>query len=1110
MATWWSPRRSRNRTPSDVDDASREHIHQLLDSAKSADERWEQYRDLDALRHAARAWVELGELVPKLLAGAMNEGAGRLLQCYEQTDDEADLIAARDLMIRSVAATPVDDQERSLRLGNLGCAWRSTYERSEDPDDLQRALGAFEEAVATVPATAEHRPAALAGLAAALRAIYQRDGDLAALDRAVALDEQALAGLPPDADARIACLNGLANSLSLRNARRQDRRDVERLVAAREEALALARPGTPQHLMMLNNVANAYEERFEATGDPADLDRAISMSERAVAARGPRSPGYTGTLRNLGSKLRARYNRVGDVAALERSIDLLGEALDRCIPGGPEWQAVAHDLASDLRERFSRLGTFDDLERTISILEQVVAGTVATSPEASGRHETLGNALRARYLRNHREEDLAGAIATYEQALELVPSDSAASARLLNNLGSAVNDRYDRGADEADLRRAKDCYTEAYRLAPPGMGEWRRARNNLGRVLMTEARRTGSVDASKAAVAAFVEALHHTPDQTPEKLIHLLNLAGAQIAVHRTTGEEDARQQALATLQTIAAMSLTVAPDQGLKATRLWGNWATDRGDWAEAAEAYRAGLACLDLLYRRQGRRDQKEVWLGDAVGIAPGAAHALARTGDIETAVVVAEAGRAVLLSEALDRVSADLDTLVRAGHEPLASEYRHLVDALAAADRVPDDPIAAAREASPPRPSAADLRDAVDAVVARIRAVPGFEDFQRPPTFPAVAAAAGPAPVVYLVPSRRGGVALVVSARGPAAVWLPDLTTDALAWRLGPYLRAYDAQRADPVGWRSALLDLTRWLWPVLMEPVVGALAGEEQAVLVPMGQLGMLPLHVAWRPDPTAPTGRRYALDDLVLTYAPNARAVAHARRVPAVTAADGILVVADPQPVRAESLRYAVSEADAALGMFAQKHRLAGPDATRSAVLIEMSRWPVLHFACHAYADSRKPLDSALLLAHEERVSLADLMRADAFHPGLVILSACETAVIGGEVPDEVVSLPSGFLQSGARGVLGSLWPVYDSSTALLMHRFYQIWRGDDRTPPAVALRAAQQWLRDTPAAVAWANLGRRGAVRDLAVDAAELDDGHGGSAGHGHPVHWAAFAYVGG
>ena len=57
-------------------------------------------------------------------------------------------------------------------------------------------------------------------------------------------------------------------------------------------------------------------------------------------------------------------------------------------------------------------------------------------------------------------------------------------------------------------------------------------------------------------------------------------------------------------------------------------------------------------------------------------------------------------------------------------------------------------------------------------------------------------------------------------------------------------------------------------------------------------------------------------------------------------------------------------------------------------------------------------------------------------------------------------MPTGLVQAGVAGVVASLWSVSDQSTAMLMERFYRLWKEDGLTP-AEALRQAQRWLRDT-------------------------------------------------
>jgi len=60
-------------------------------------------------------------------------------------------------------------------------------------------------------------------------------------------------------------------------------------------------------------------------------------------------------------------------------------------------------------------------------------------------------------------------------------------------------------------------------------------------------------------------------------------------------------------------------------------------------------------------------------------------------------------------------------------------------------------------------------------------------------------------------------------------------------------------------------------------------------------------------------------------------------------------------------------------------------------------------------------------------------------------------------------LSAALLRAGFAGVISSLWPVSDLSTAILMERFYRLWR-EEGLAPAHALRQAQQWLRDATTA----------------------------------------------
>lgn len=364
--------------------------------------------------------------------------------------------------------------------------------------------------------------------------------------------------------------------------------------------------------------------------------------------------------------------------------------------------------------------------------------------------------------------------------------------------------------------------------------------------------------------------------------------------------------------------------------------------------------------------------------------------------------------------------------------------------------------------------EARDALDAVIAEIQQVPGFGSFLAAPTFADVSGAADEYPVVYLAAAELGGLALVVRGEDVTDIDLPELTRDKVAAHVQAYGDAYAGYRADPEGggpaWEEALQAVTAWLWSSAMKQVVGDLLRDApehhdrppRAVLIPGGLLGLLPLHAAWRPDPSRPTGREHVLDLVQVAYAPNARSLSAAREVARVVSGRRVLAVAAPP--RAADLPMTVAEARAAARAFPDGSTDRRP--TTATFLQRVRAADVVHVACHGVADLAEPLNSKLELAPGEEVTLATLM-AQELQVRLAVLSACETLLPGTELPDEVVSLPTGLIQAGAAGVIASMWAVPDLASAILMIEFYGHWR-DMPDDPGAALRLAQIWLRDTP------------------------------------------------
>ena len=842
-----------------------------------------------------------------------------------------------------------------------------------------------------------------------------------------------------------------------------------------EQTTTVNASDSPDQPGYLTNLGNALRNRYGHTGSFEDLERAVQAYQSSVETVPADSSYRPLFLHNWAVGLRDRYLHTGDQADLEQAIQGFEEAVDHSSPSSPELPGYLSNLGITLDDRYSCTGSLEDLERAIATHRQAVDQIPSGAPTLQIHLNNLGNALRNRHTRTRSLTDLEQVIAAYQQAVDRTPPDSAFLASRLNNLANSLRDRYIQTENLADLEAAIQNYQQAITRTPSGSSEIAPIQNNLGNALRDYFHHTEQLGDLNQAIAAYEQSIQATPSQSPELPSRQNNLASALKDLFTQTGEALTQAQAKGLFEQAAIQGLQMAPEAAVLASRNWGDWATERQSWREAVTAYRYSFQAIEQLFRTQLLRTSKETWLREVQGISARAAFALAKVGDLPGAVEVLEQGLARLFSEALERDRADLERLEALGKGELCGRYRAMIEQWHLLMR--------GREASAYQRKA-DWTDALqvvraelEEVIAAIRQVAGYEDFLQPPTFDTIQSAAQAFPLVYIMVTEVGGLALVVEGNGNRvmSVWLPGLTelglrshlagtneTSSTRSYLGAYSHWQQNQQNEQAreGRFNALGNITYWLWQVLMEPLVESLATVERAVLIPVGVLGLLPLHAAWTEDAEMPTGRCYAMDRLGLTYAPNARALIAARAIASRSGSERLLAIADPQPINAVPLENAEYEAAIATSMSSQHHVLKQTEATRSAVLAELPDCSILHCAYHSYANLDEPLTSGLVIANDDILSLHDLLELHLTGARLAILSACETGIPGITLPDEVVSFPIGLLQSGFAGVAASLWSVEDISTTMLMFRFYELWRSEN-LEPAKALRWAQQWLRDT-------------------------------------------------
>jgi CHAT domain-containing protein len=318
----------------------------------------------------------------------------------------------------------------------------------------------------------------------------------------------------------------------------------------------------------------------------------------------------------------------------------------------------------------------------------------------------------------------------------------------------------------------------------------------------------------------------------------------------------------------------------------------------------------------------------------------------------------------------------------------------------------------------------------------------------------------------------------------------------FKQNPSEQNHQALQQATTDWHDTIDIVTRQLWEPFMNPLVKHLKTRniQQATLIATGGLSFLPLHAAWTDDPNHPTGKRYALDEIYFTYTPNARSLTAAKTFASCAGVTSMLAIDNPRQDLPNSNR----EITAAVATFPQSTVLAHEKATVAAVKAALPNTDIAHFSCHGTAKPTEPLKNGLLM-NDGLLTLRDLLDlklASDDRPGirLAILSACETGLSGIENADEAISLPTGLLQAGVAGVVASLWSVDDRSTMLLLSKFYELWRTENKEP-SEALRQAQIWLRDSTEAEIAPLLGKR--PRNPT------------NRPFSHPYYWAAFSYTG-
>lgn len=267
------------------------------------------------------------------------------------------------------------------------------------------------------------------------------------------------------------------------------------------------------------------------------------------------------------------------------------------------------------------------------------------------------------------------------------------------------------------------------------------------------------------------------------------------------------------------------------------------------------------------------------------------------------------------------------------------------------------------------------------------------------------------------------------------------------------------ADP-----RLAAQSKALYAQLIEPCAADLEGKTTLVLIPSGQLNLLPFACL-----TDAAGSPLIDNKLILELAQPTDFMRISLNPPGKV--EQVVAFANATG----DLPAAAKEGEEIAALFPGSKLFKEQQANKKNFFAFGAQAQVLHLATHGESNPENSLANYLAMSGNEKISQEEIFALGLEATSIVTLSACNTAVGDNLDSKFVASLAEAFWLGGSQTVIASLWSVNDDSTSLLMTEFYSGLR--DGKGKAQALKDAQ-----------------------LKVKATE---------GYEHPYYWAGFLLFG-
>ncbi|MBD3561336.1 CHAT domain-containing protein, partial [Planktothrix sp. FACHB-1355] len=753
-------------------------------------------------------------------------------------------------------------------------------------------------------------------------------------------------------------------------------------------------------------------------------------------------------------------------------------------------------------------------------------------------------------IRGEKADNLEQAIEFYTATLTIYTREAFPQewATTQNNLGNAYWDRI-KGEKADNLELAIASYTAAseVRTREAFPQDWAGTQNNLA-VAYSNRIKGEKADNLEKAIAYYTAALTvYTRDAFPEKWAMMQNNV-ANAYRNRIKGDKvDNIEKAIKCYrQALEIRTPSAFPLDCLDTGRNLGNLAFELQDWNNAIYGYEKAIAAVEQSRDWAGTEAAKREIQENAIEVYFRMLQACINAQNLTKAVETAERSKARNLVELL--ANRDLYPKGDIPQEILTRLDSLRRDIPAIQRQLGQKSTSQLSESNNDtqkqlRDELTKLQQQLDSVLEQIKPFdPNFSFTQKvePILHSEIQSlvADNTAIIEWYITEDKFATFVITSTSPQIQLWqsseqdLKDLGNWAIE-----YLTDYtDEKDANKTQWRQNLATRLQRLAEILhLDEIIKLVPPTvDKLVLIPHRFLHLFPLH-ALNLTKTAHNNSYCLLDRFPqgVSYAPSCQLLQRAqmRQRPNFS---HLFAIQNPT----KDLTYANLEVQTIQQHFNPQDILIETAAKKA--VIDNNRLSIadcIHFSCHGYFNFENPLLSALLLADcelpppppnpdpnrylplknnktldlKQCLTLADIFDLDLRACRLVVLSACETGITDfSSLSDEYIGLPSGFLVAGSPGVVCSLWSVSDLSTAFLLIRFYRELTEQPSLSVPVALKKAQNWLR---------NLSREDLLKEL--DTLKLDtkrrEGierwlklNGNPAfPFEDPAYWAAFCAIG-